>query len=548
MVITTDDKTRREIQENLMPVHVYQCHAVECAEELMKSKPACVSFQTEGWTKFKALGSFVVLDFGKELCGGIRIITCKSNGNTKWRISFGESLSEACSTIGVKNATNDHSPRDIEVMVSSMSDLTFGQTGFRFVRLELLSEEPVSIQNIFAVSHLPEFHTEAEITTNDSVLNEIIKTAKYTLKLNFQNGYIWDGIKRDRLVWCGDLHPEILASIYLFGDVDNIENSLSFLRDSTSAEKWINSIPSYSAWWIINLCDYCCMTGNKTYYMNNRDYIAQIIKHFNQCINDDGTACLKDDHKMEYFLDWSTYGTLEAKIGVCALLHIMIEKFQKAESVFVSEVDRMWKCEMACKRILEKLDVMLDANSKLKPVRAFQILAGRTRDESARDLFEDGGAKGFSTFMAYYILTAMGEVGSVKMLDVLKEYYGGMLEKGATTFWEDFDVEWLENSCRIDEMPQKGQRDIHGDFGKYCYKQFRHSLCHGWSAGVVAFVVEYILGVHIKDGGKTVYVQPQLLGLTDVDAYIPIGNGVVSISIHGKQTKVVAPDGIKIIV
>ena len=55
---------------------------------------------------------------------------------------------------------------------------------------------------------------------------------------------------------------------------------------------------------------------------------------------------------------------------------------------------------------------------------------------------------------------------------------------------EDFDMEWADNSCRIDEFPQKHQRDLHGDFGAYCYKGFRHSLCHGWSEGVLQFIKE----------------------------------------------------------
>ena len=67
-------------------------------------------------------------------------------------------------------------------------------------------------------------------------------------------------------------------------------------------------------------------------------------------------------------------------------------------------------------------------------------------------------------------------------------YYGAMLDKGATGFWEEFDMDWLSNSCRIDQFPKENQKDIHGDFGDYCYKGFRCGLCHGWSAGVISFI------------------------------------------------------------
>ncbi|NLK39548.1 MAG: hypothetical protein GX303_04780 [Clostridiales bacterium] len=52
---------------------------------------------------------------------------------------------------------------------------------------------------------------------SDGCLNDIYNTAAYTCHLNMQT-MLWDGIKRDRLVWVGDTHPEILAIRILFGN------------------------------------------------------------------------------------------------------------------------------------------------------------------------------------------------------------------------------------------------------------------------------------------------------------------------------------------
>ena len=87
------------------------------------------------------------------------------------------------------------------------------------------------------------------------------------------------------------------------------------------------------------------------------------------------------------------------------------------------------------------------------------------------------------------------------MYAIIKEYFGGMLSRGATSFWEDFDVAWLEGSGRIDEFPEEGQKDIHGDFGAFCYIGFRHSLCHGWASGVLAFIIEQLLGAAKNESG-----------------------------------------------
>lgn len=433
------------------------------------------------------------------------------------------SISECYSTVGEKNAGNDHSPRDFVVKIPFMSDLTFGQSGFRFARVELLSENPVLVKNIFAVNTLPMFEKEAVIKTSDEELNRIIDTASYTLKLNLQNGYIWDGIKRDRLVWCGDLHQEIVNSIYLYGDNNNITNALSFLREETPQDAWINEIPSYSAWWVINLCDYCRLTGNQEYFENNKDYAKVILSKFDSCIAEDGTMEF-GKVGMAFFLDWPTHGTEDAVIGTAAIIMMAAKRFMEMEE------------NASCHEIIRKLKGYLDKPCEFKQTRAFQILAGRSA-EGEDAFFENGGAAGFSTFMAYYILMADAMAGGENMLPIIKEYFGAMLSRGATTFWEDFNMEWLEGSGRIDELPQEGEKDIHGDYGAFCYKGFRHSLCHGWASGVLAFVVEYMLGLKLSDGGAAYEITPNMMGVKEIEAKIPVKEGWISVHVlDGKVT------------
>ena len=99
------------------------------------------------------------------------------------------------------------------------------------------------------------------------------------------------------------------------------------------------------------------------------------------------------------------------------------------------------------------------------------------------------GAQRMSTFYGYYVLQARAKAGDYQgCLDCIRQYWGAMLDLGATTFWEDFDLEWTANAARIDELVPPGKKDIHGDFGNYCYKGFRHSLCHGWASGPTAWL------------------------------------------------------------
>ena len=515
-------------KEYFLPVRLIGSGNVVKTEELFAEKRAGVSFRTDNCALLQGKGAFLLLDFGKELCGGLRLITRLAPENAQLRITFGESVAEACSTVGVKGACNDHSPRDMTVTVSMMSDLEFGQTGFRFARIELLTEGELGLISVYGYCLTPNFSNEASIVTNDPALNKIIETAAYTLKLTFQNNYIWDGIKRDRLVWCGDLHPEILTSLYWFGNTPNVKNSLRFLRENTPEGTWVNTIPTYSAWWVINAIDYADITGDEAFFAESQGYIESVLDAFDRCVAEDGTMHFGEKLDMEFYLDWPTFETPDAVVGSASLLILAAKKYlQKKEHA-------------GARRLCNVLAKYLQQPVSHKQIRAFQILAGGD-STAAADYLQKNGAEGMSTFMAYYILSATAASGGTEMLPMLKSYYGAMLDRGATTFWEDFDLAWLEGSSRIDAMPAPGEKDLHGDYGKYCYQGFRHSLCHGWAAGVLAFVVEHIAGLKITDGGKNITVQPHMDGLTDLDAVFPTAGGTVEIHIHGDNKQIILP-------
>lgn len=498
----------KSLQETVWPVAVKKSREITGENHLYIKKPTSVSFGHEQMTCFQKQGSFVLLDFGKEMCGGVRLIVPSGKETAQFHIRFGESVTESMAPLGTKNAGNDHSPRDFDAFIPPLSDLTFGQTGFRFVYIELCSAGPVDVQSILAVNRLPYFPYEAKIETNDEKLNQIIETAKYTIKLCCQNGYIWDGIKRDRLVWSGDLHQEILTAFYCFGDIDNIQNAIDLVRHDTKPEKWANWIPSYSAWWIICLCDYINISGNTEFFEENTAYAAQVLHHINTCIAQDGSMTLNDT-RMPYFLDWQTFGTEDAKIGTASIFLLAAQKYL----LQTKNTD--------AREIINKLMPMLEnAKPQSKQTVAFRSLTG-IKSENLVDCLEYQGAHEFSTFMAYYILKADAEASGQNILPMIKEYFGGMLEKGATTFWEDFDLDWLVGTSRIDQFPKKGEKDIHGDCGKFCYENFRHSLCHGWASGVLAFVVEYIFGIRLQNG-KIASFSPNLMGLQYISAELPI--------------------------
>ncbi|MGN0232311.1 MAG: alpha-L-rhamnosidase, partial [Muribaculaceae bacterium] len=86
----------------------------------------------------------ILLDFGKEIHGGIEICSAirDSQKQLKIHLCFGESVTEALSSVAdgknPYNATNEHSLRDFDAYVPWLGSVRFGNTGFRFVRIDLL--------------------------------------------------------------------------------------------------------------------------------------------------------------------------------------------------------------------------------------------------------------------------------------------------------------------------------------------------------------------------------------------------------------------------
>lgn len=521
---------------------------IQNSKNLLKEQELQIGLSERETTKIKGIG-YVILDYGKELCGGVRILTYHAGRDKKIRLRFGESLTECCAEIGEKNATNDHSLRDTIVELQDFSDMSFGQTGFRFVRIDTLNEDAeIELKSIVAVSSEDEREQVGKFESDDETINEIWTTASYTLKLCLQNGYYWDGIKRDRLVWIGDVYPEMKAAQSLYGTIPETERSLRYAKEQTPLGDWINGIPMYSMWWLIILSDHYLYGGDRRFVEEQLAYAEELISEFEKYVDEEG-----ETHFEYNFIDWPTHyeggkddiKQQDEKTGVNYLLRIALQK----TGTLMKALGR--KSE-SCERLLQKLSKKQCEVKKYKQIASLGVWSGE-RTENNREVLLRNGAEGMSTFMSYEILTSCAMLGEYEnALQMMKEYYGGMLKLGATTFWEDFDVKWLERASRIDEQPKQGEKDVHGDCGAFCYKGFRHSFCHGWSSGVIAYLTEQVLGIKAEEVGfRKVRIEPHLSGLRHVKGSCPTPFGVIEVEYNTDETgriekRIKVPSGIEI--
>ncbi|NLE12709.1 MAG: alpha-L-rhamnosidase [Clostridiales bacterium] len=529
------------------------------AEHLLADTPNQVAVAAEECTTLRNSGgehAALLFDLGCEIHGCVRFVTQnatrtpgKGSGEhtsadtkeVRVRVRFGESVSEALTPVGVKGATTDHASRDFITALRWLSYEDTNESGFRFVYVELLDDHAeLQLKTVFGVLIYRDIEYIGSFESSDPLLDKIYDTSAYTAHLNMQ-GYLWDGIKRDRLVWIGDMHPEVMTICTVFGANEVVPRSLDYVRDHTPVTGWMNGISSYSLWWVMCHYDYYLQNGDKAYLCEQKEYMSALLTRLCGLVDDEG----RERFEGGKFLDWPSKGDDEAvNAGYQGLLCMTLKAGSMLAAHFGDEklaklcADKSALMHNYCPPTVSKQGASLLALSG--------ILDAKRADDEVMSV---DGARRFSTFYSYYMLTTKALAGNYTgALDAMREYYGAMLDLGATTFWEDFNLDWVPGSAGIDEIVPEGKKDIHGDFGAHCYIGLRHSLCHGWSSGPTAFLARHILGIKVLEPGcKKVEIKPNLAGLTYAKGSYPTPYGPISVYVDEKGVKIDAPAEVEII-
>ena len=507
----------------------------------------------------------VILDFGKETHGGLRIVisTVTPARTPVFRVRFGESVSETCSELNtttslvetgsnevmdLKNntATNDHAMRDMELTCPYYGSIEIGSTVYRFVRLDLLTDDMlVNLKEVTAILRYRDIPYEGSFNCSDQRLNDIWMTGAYTVHLNMQE-YIWDGIKRDRLIWLGDMHPETSTISYVFGEDESVYSSLDLAVKQYPLPNYFNGMSAYSMWYLIMQYDWYMHFGNIDFLRKHGDYIKGLVDVIDTKVD----AAGNDELGGGRFLDWpSSPNEKGVHSGYRALIVWAMNDAAKLCRILGDEPQAK-KAEA----IVARLNKKIMPSNNLKQAEGLMAIAGLKSAEDAAKAILEGGPKGFSTFYGYYMLQALAMDGKyAEALDIISKFWGGMLDLGATTFWEDFNLDWVDNVGRIDEFVPAGKKDIHGDFGAYCYPGFRHSFCHGWASGPTAWMSQHVLGIEpLEPGCRKVSVKPHLGNLEWAEGTCPTPMGNIYVK-HVRQADgsvksiIKAPKGVKVV-
>ena len=476
-------------------------------------------------------------DFGKETFGFIKLHGIKGKG--KVNLYYGESKEEALSESGA--VTIDRLDINEAVKKDSVMELT---KAFRYVNLQ--HDPSVSIDSVSMLYEFADVKENGYFKCSDELINQIYDVSKYTFRLNTREFFI-DGIKRDRWVWSGDASQSYLMNYYLYFDQETVTRTIFALRGKDPVTGHINTIMDYTFYWFLGINDYYLFTGDE-------DFIHQIYPRMQTqmeyVLGRRNKAGLLEGLPGDWvFIDWAEGLSKKGEVSFEQLLFARSLETMATCASLVKDKANADRYRQLANDLRKKLFSIYWNEQKKALVHS--RVAGRQTDNVTRYtnmfaiffdyfspqqkqlvkqsvLLNDKIQKITTPYMRFYELEALCAMGEQNfVLKEMKDYWGGMLQLGATSFWEEYN-------------PAKKGAEHYAMYGR----EFGKSLCHAWGASPIYLLGKYYLGVKpLTPGYATYLVEPQLGGLDWMEGKVPTPGGAILVNYNRKTISVTGAGG-----
>jgi hypothetical protein len=476
------------------------------------------------------------VDFGKETFGYIKLLRLKGKG--KVAFYFGESREEATDTGHCELA-------DKVNIDQNGGDYTFkGSRAFRYVNIYY--DDNISINNVSMLYEYSPVTQRGSFKCSDDEVNKIWDVAAYTLHLNTREFFI-DGIKRDRWVWSGDAYQSYLMNYYLFFDSPTVTHTLLALRGKDPITSHINTILDYTFYWFLGINDYYQYTGDKAFIQQNYPSMKSMMDFCLARRDKDGfVQGLTGDW---VFIDWADGLSKQGEVSfeqilLCRSLETMAqcakiagdnkaaEKYTKTAADLKEKIFKYYWSDEKHALVHSRIDGK-PTDNVTRYANMFSIFFNYLSNAQKQYvkkyvLLNDNVPKITTPYMRFYELESLCAMGGQDyVLKQMKDYWGGMLKLGATTFWEEYN-------------PAKSGADIYAMYGR----PYGKSLCHAWGASPIYLLGKYYLGVKpLSPGYKEYMIEPNLGGLKWMQGTVPTPHGDIRVYADTKQIKVSADSG-----
>jgi alpha-L-rhamnosidase len=477
-------------------------------------------------------GSSVLYDFGKETFGFVRLHGIKGAG--KVNLYYGESKEEALSKDGAVAVDF------LELKMPEKKDSTMVLSkAFRYVNV--VADASVKIDSVTMLYEYADVKEKGSFRCSDDLINKIYDVSKYTLHLNTREFFI-DGIKRDRWVWSGDAYQSYLMNYYLYFDSPTVERTMAALRGKDPVTGHINTIMDYTFYWFLGIYDYYLYTGDKTFIKQFYPRMQSMMDYVLGRRNKDGLLQgLPGDW---IFIDWAAGLSKQGEVSFEQLLFARSLETMALCAAMVDDKENAANYKALADDVKKKL-FQLYWNENKKAIVHSRI-NGKQTDNVTRYanmfsiffdyftpqqkqavktsvLLNDNIQKITTPYMRFYELEALCAMGEQDyVLKEMKDYWGGMLSLGATSFWEEYN-------------PSKKGAEHYAMYGR----EFGKSLCHAWGASPIYLLGKYYLGVKPTSAGYATYeIQPVLGGLQWMQGAVPTPSGNIELYCSTKEIKV----------
>ncbi|XID92989.1 alpha-L-rhamnosidase C-terminal domain-containing protein [Paenibacillaceae bacterium WGS1546] len=480
------------------------------------------AYETVQPSSVTEVGGALLVDFGRETFGYVAFTELSGQG--KIRLYYGESMEEALA--GADAETFDELEADCDVPTDLITPVS---RAFRYIQIRA-DEGIVWRQVQHEYEYLP-MERRGSFRCSDERLNAIWEVAARTLHLTTRE-FMFDGMKRDRWVWSGDAYQSFIMNNYVFFDQDVTKRTLIALRGKDPVETHLNTIMDYTFYWFVSLYDYYMHTGDLTFVAS---CYPKMLSLMDFCLNRCNEEGMMEGRPEDWvFIDWADMerqGELcVEQLLFCRSLETMAllaqamgdganeRKFTELALALRTRIFRLfWDDDQGAFLHGRLNGVLMD--QVLKYPSMFALKFGYLNEEQServrRNVMRNESVQKITTpFMRFFELEALCEVGDQQhVLGEIRDYWGGMLDLGATAFWEEYDP----------ALPADQQYHMYGD-------KYRKSLCHAWGAAPVYLLGKYWLGVQPAAPGYAHYVvEPCLGGLDWIEGTVPTADGDIQV-------------------
>lgn len=451
--------------------------------------------QTSEISTFKIQkGDTLILDFGRNLVGYLQGI---NSGKAKMQIEPAEVLAELgdswaefpASFDNGYNPTRTWSPKVLDIQ----NNWRCGERlTFRYIRLIILeATKDILLSNLSCdeVSAVP-FQSIKPLKGFSSTMQQIDLVAQYTLRNCIQEVFE-DGPKRDQRLWLGDLRLQAMVDALTFKSDSIVKRCLLLFAGTRRADGFVAScvyntskgrnpeigdemIPDYAMLFGSTLLNYA-KSSNDLQLAKALYPIAcqQIDLVCSKWLNADNY--LEIPNNIWMLIDWSK--ELDRQAAEQATLIYAIHTLSElANMIGLPKDAKKWdalnkKLKLAAvEKYFDKQKGLFISGPQHQVSWATQIwmvLAGVVDKKEGAQILKTVAAdpsaiKPGCPYLVHHLVEAYlvcdMDTAAYELIDT---YWGGMIDKGATTFWEIYDP----------ENPYKSPYNSH----------LFNSYCHAWS-------------------------------------------------------------------